>query len=233
MKNTLPDLVAAGGLLTALVVASVLIVAALHPLLSLLGPYHGVVGALLFLAGFSGWAAVAARLIRRWRPVAPGSYAMDSKPMFWWKLHTVAVEFGCTQLLPLVPIFLRPVFYSAFGTRIGANVEIAGKLVELPLVALGDHAFVGGQAFITAHAITHDAVRLAPVTIGERATIGVQTVIMPGVVVGHDAVVAPNSLVLMGTEIPPGEFWGGSPARAIQRPRSSTLAGGPDTTAAT
>jgi acetyltransferase-like isoleucine patch superfamily enzyme len=56
---------------------------------------------------------------------------------------------------------------------------------------------------------------LAPVHIGDKATIGLRAVLMGGVVIGEGAKILPNSVVLPKTKIPAGETWGGVPAQRI------------------
>ena len=57
---------------------------------------------------------------------------------------------------------------------------------------------------------------IAPVKIGDGATIGMRAVIMGGVTVGAKAKVLANSFVLPNTTIPDGESWAGIPAQKIE-----------------
>jgi acetyltransferase-like isoleucine patch superfamily enzyme len=56
---------------------------------------------------------------------------------------------------------------------------------------------------------------MAPVKIGRRVTIGLMSVVFPGVTIGDDAVIASHAVLLKGTQVGPGEIWGGVPARKI------------------
>ncbi|NUT00946.1 MAG: acyltransferase [Sphingomonas sp.] len=52
------------------------------------------------------------------------------------------------------------------------------------------------------------------IEIGSNVWVGAHCVILPGSVIGDDAVIAAGSVV-RGT-VPPGEIWGGVPARKIK-----------------
>lgn len=141
---------------------------------------------------------------------------MLSNRAFSWKLITSITEMGGMYFLPFIPLFFRPLFFRLFGARVAGNVEIAGKLIELPLVQVEEFAFIGGGVFITAHAIVHDKIMLKPVKIRRKTTIGLGAIIMPGVEIGENSVVAPGAVVQMDTKIQPNEFWGGVPARKLK-----------------
>ena len=59
--------------------------------------------------------------------------------------------------------------------------------------------------------------KLAPVHIGKKCSIGQESAIFPGVVMKDGAVVGANSVVPKFTEIGEGEIWGGVPARFIKK----------------
>lgn len=93
-------------------------------------------------------------------------------------------------------------------------------------ITIGDSVFVGGgvQIFDTNFHSTNPAercavpeirtnIRTAPVTIGNRAFIGLDAIICKGVTIGAEAIVAAGSVVT--TDIPAGEVWGGNPAVRI------------------
>jgi len=102
--------------------------------------------------------------------------------------------------------------------RIGRNVGIAP--VEFSslfpeLISVGDGSVIGWKATLAGHLLTHRRVILGRVRIGRNALIGALAAVQPGVTIGDGAVVAMHSLV--DKDIPPGELWGGVPARFIRR----------------
>ncbi|MEF8851514.1 MAG: acyltransferase [Haloarculaceae archaeon] len=103
------------------------------------------------------------------------------------------------------------------GADVGAGVAFA--LTATPdvfwpeLITVEDDAVVGYDATILCHEFLQDEYRTGEVTIGERAMIGADAVILPGVEVGADARVAANSMVT--DDVPPGTTVAGVPARRI------------------
>ncbi len=181
-----------------------------------LGPYHVLADALVFLLAFGAFAALAAHLIRRLHPLRPGRHAMDMPLFTAWKLYTVVHEFGRGAWLPFTTVFARPLVAALFGARIGKDIALGGMLVDPHLITIGDRAIIGQDSVLTAHAITSGEIILQPVTIGRGATVGVNAVIMPGTEIGEGAVVTAGSVVPPGTRIPPRELWGGVPARKLK-----------------
>ena len=180
--------------------------------------YHVLADALFFIILYILLSALTVRILIKVSPLEMEEYGianleMTSSKAFYWKTLTSITVVGGMYFLPFVPLFLRPHFFALFGAKIGKNAEIAGTLTELPLVTIGEYAFIGGDTFITAHAVVHNLIILKPVKISERAVIGVGAIIMPGVEVGEGSIVAPGSVVPMDTIIPPYEYWSGMPAK--------------------
>lgn len=155
-------------------------------------------------------------LLNRFVSFRSGTYSMTHSQFTLWKHYSVVGELGMSFLRFFFPVFLRPVFYSLWGAKIGGNVAIGGVITDPRLVSIHDYAIVGQDSVLTSHAMIHNELVLEPIIIGRRATVGVKAVIMPGVEIGHDAIVAPGAVVPMHTRIPPSELWGGVPAKKIK-----------------
>jgi maltose O-acetyltransferase len=107
------------------------------------------------------------------------------------------------------------------GITIGRSVWI-GIHADLDY-SHGRHITIEDEATIVSGAqiLCHDAssyrrlgaTRVAPVTIGSRAFVGAGSLILPGVVVAHDAVVAAGAVVT--SDVPAGTVVAGNPARPI------------------
>jgi acetyltransferase-like isoleucine patch superfamily enzyme len=156
------------------------------------------------------------RIINGFFPLLRGSYEMDHPQFTLYKLHSVLGHIGKPVLRLFFPEFLRPILYTILGANIGKNAAIGGVIIDPLLVVIGDNVIIGHDAIITSHTMLYNKLFLKPVIIGNRVTIGVRAVIMPGVDISESSIIAPGAVVSMDTKIPPNEFWGGIPARKIR-----------------
>lgn len=111
----------------------------------------------------------------------------------------------------------------AAGMDIGARVQITGGVYLDPgfpwLISIGDDTVLSPDVIVLVHdASTRKHIgytRLAPVRIGSNVYVGARAVILPGVTIGDDAIVAAGSVVRHA--VAPGTMVGGVPARPIGR----------------
>lgn len=144
-----------------------------------------------------------------------GSYfSIASLP---WCLHNGLFYLVRYTFLPFVTLTpLGPWFLRAMGMRIGRRAFINTELISDPcLIRIGDDAVIGGAVHLFAHYGGGGHLSIAPVEIGDRATIGLGATVMGDVVIGADAVLLPHSVLLPGSRVGPGETWGGVPARPL------------------
>lgn len=72
----------------------------------------------------------------------------------------------------------------------------------------------GGTWVFRARPEFREVIRYGRITIHDNCLIGIGATILPGVSVGPDSVIAAGAVV--SRDVPPGEVWGGVPARFIQ-----------------
>ncbi|MBC8166928.1 MAG: acyltransferase [Bryobacteraceae bacterium] len=118
--------------------------------------------------------------------------------------------------LSFLPFPLRRYAYILLGARIGKNTHCPGRILDPPLVQIGDDVVIGYESLFSGHAFERDSYVLSPIVIGRNVTIGGRAIILPGVIIGDGATVAVGAVVRKGTRIGPGELWGGVPARLIK-----------------
>ena len=94
------------------------------------------------------------------------------------------------------------------------GLEVTLDIFYPSLITIGADAVVGFQTTILCHEYMADRYRTGPVVIERRATIGANCTILPGVIIGEGATVSAMSLV--NRDVPPGELWGGVPARPLK-----------------
>jgi acetyltransferase-like isoleucine patch superfamily enzyme len=202
------------GLLAVAVVATVAFARATDP--------DGVLIALVFYAVLATVTLIALKVMRSAWPLREGVYRISTHPreVYRYNLYSFLI------ITFLFPIFLNPVvpppfrklFYRLTGTRFGKGIISIGGRIADPhhLVTIEAGAIIGDDALILPHAIVlhpEHAVILRRVHIAAGAVVGAKSVVMPGVQVGERATIKAMSLVASNSIIPPGEVWGGNPAR--------------------
>lgn len=128
-----------------------------------------------------------------------------------------------------VIFFKNPNKYAEIiGVKIGEN----SRLVDHPiwgtepwLISIGTHTLISSEVEF----ITHDGctwifreeneasplMKFGKISIGNNTFIGTRSILLPGVTVGNNSVVAAGSVV--SKSIPDNEVWGGVPAHFIKR----------------
>ncbi len=111
--------------------------------------------------------------------------------------------------------------------RIGGNVRISNSTIQCSRsISIGSYTMIGGSCKIwdtDFHSIDpeirkntpNNGALSGPVEIGENVFVGGFSIILKGVKIGDNAVVASGSVV--SKSIPPGEIWGGNPAKFIRK----------------
>ncbi len=94
-------------------------------------------------------------------------------------------------------------------------------MTERTLVTIGDDCTFNAGSGIQCHSQEDGAFKCDNTTIGSGCTLGVGAFVHYGVTIGDGAVLAPDSFLMKGEEVPPYEHWGGNPASEMRcRPRS-------------
>ena len=214
MKTSVLDYLLSTLALSALLAASIAPVWALTALTRWLsGDYHVLLDLALVLLFFGILAACLIRALLWLRPMAPGSYSMDSTEFVLWKLITVVYHFGQAALKPLVPIFLKPLVATLYGAQVGKDVALGGILDAPFVISIGERATIGAFSLVSGNFTTGDKLIFGPIKIGIGATVGVNAVVYPNTEIGDGAVLLGGSYLMPGTKIPAGETWRGNPAR--------------------
>ena len=98
----------------------------------------------------------------------------------------------------------------ALGNNVGQGVDLHSAPPVTGMLTLGHRCSIEPEVDLTGYWIDGDAFHVGPVTIGNDATVGARTTLLPGAVVGKNADVAPGSGVV--GKVKNGQYWKGSPA---------------------
>jgi non-ribosomal peptide synthetase-like protein len=149
-----------------------------------------------------------ATLFRDLRPL----YCSIYDPYFWrherfWKL--------AWQPLILDGTPFKNLTWRLLGVRLGRRVFDDGcAIVEKTLVTIGDDCTLSVRSIVQPHSQEDGAFKSDRIAIGAGCTLGIASLIHYGATVGDGVVLAPDSFLMKGEEVPPHERWGGNPARA-------------------
>ncbi|WP_242623337.1 Pls/PosA family non-ribosomal peptide synthetase [Pseudonocardia sediminis] len=139
-------------------------------------------------------------------------------PVFWrheraWKVpsETYFKTFDGTPF--------KTVLWRLLGVRIGRRVFDDGCfLTERSFTAIGDGATLNAGTIVQCHSQEDGAFKSDRTTIGAGVTLGVGAFVHYGVTIGNAAVLAADSFLMKGEDVPSGTSWGGNPAGELAVP---------------
>ena len=152
----------------------------------------------------------------------PKSVAAQAPTQSWltirWAFMSLFHRLATPSLQWMVPSFIGDFYFRMMGMKIGKGAQIVSPIVnDCYMVEVGSKTIVGGGAVINGHLFEKDGIHLSPVKIGSRCVIGTSAQINPGCVIGDKAVIASRAVLPKHTVVPPGEVWGGIPAKCIRK----------------
>lgn len=140
--------------------------------------------------------------------VKPGTYERGgSVHLRVWIADRLATASGAENLsgAPWMVYYAR-----ALGARVGNGVDLHSSPPVTGWLELGDRSSVEPEVDLSGHWVDGDKFHVGPIVIGDDATVGARTTLLPGAVVGKNADVAPASGVV--GRVKNGQYWKGSPA---------------------
>ena len=156
----------------------------------------------------------------------PRSSSAQAPTQSWltirWAFMSLFHRLALPSLQWIVPSFIGNTYYSMMGMKIRKGAQLNSPNLNDPyMIEVGSKTVIGGGAAINGHLFEKDGIHLAKVIIGSDCVIGSGSFIAPGCVIGDKAVIASRAVLPKFTIIPPGEIWGGIPARRIRGPTSN------------
>jgi len=158
--------------------------------------------------------ALVHRCVEALHPVQP-TICSIYHPDFWsaerlWKVHPIHYlhAFDGTPF--------KNVLWRLIGVRIGRRVFDDGAIVEDPsLTAIGDESVLNYRSKIQCHSLEDGTFKCDRTTVGAGCTLGVGAFVLYGVTMGDGSVLAADSFLMKGEDVPRGARWGGNPAREM------------------
>ncbi|MGW3568073.1 Pls/PosA family non-ribosomal peptide synthetase [Streptomyces sp. NPDC000941] len=135
-------------------------------------------------------------------------------PYFWWHERLWKVPDEHLDLFNGTPF--KNLIWRLLGVRIGSRVFDDGcYMTERTLTAVGDDCTLNIGSKIQCHSQEDGTFKSDRTTLGADCTLGVGTHVHYGVTLGDGVVLAPDSFLMKGEEVPPDAQWGGNPATEL------------------
>lgn len=125
------------------------------------------------------------------------------------------IQFFYLPLVRSTPLIVW--FYRGMGMKIGKDTIITTwRIFDCDMIEIGDHCVIGGAVAISAHIAEKGHGILKKVRIGNRVTIGANTMVLPGVTIEDNVIVGANSLIPKDSYLEANSVYGGVPIRKIR-----------------
>ncbi|MEO8885620.1 MAG: Pls/PosA family non-ribosomal peptide synthetase [Mucilaginibacter sp.] len=207
---------------TVIICCSVLFIAYCHDLVKDRGVLQ-VIGQLpklpFYYLIYMGLPAFFITLMLKW--VFVGVYKTTQKPMwthYVWRSEAITSTYEALAA-PFMLDFLKgtpflPMALRLFGVKIGKRVWMnTTDITEYDMVTIGDDAALNEDCGPQTHLFEDRIMKVGPVNIGARTSIGSRSIILYDSHIGDDVTLQPLSLVMKGEHLASGTHWGGSPVR--------------------
>ncbi len=194
-----------------------------------LGAVEMLAGQLVIFVFGTLWLVLVERIVAPLQCRAPDGRSIYDRT-FWrherfWKvaLPDWVMLFNGTPYKNLV--------WRMLGVRIGARVFDDGvNLTERTFSTIGDECTFNEGSVMQCHSQEDGAFKSDHIVVGARATFGVGAFAHYGTTIGDDVVLAPDTFLMKGEEVPAGERWGGNPAREMAETQTAGYRGTATTT---
>jgi non-ribosomal peptide synthetase-like protein len=183
---------------------------------------YGSIGAISFaLAGVLALAlrvvhfCLVERLSLMFRDLEPREVSIYD-PYFWWHERFWKLSW---QPLILDGTPFKNLTWRMQGVRLGKRVFDDGcAIVEKSLVSIGDHCTLNVRSIIQAHSQESGAFKSDRIAIGSGCTLGIASLVHYGATMDDGTVLAADSFLMKGEEVPAHARWGGNPASPMRTP---------------
>jgi non-ribosomal peptide synthetase-like protein len=155
------------------------------------------------------------RLSTMFRDLEPKEVSIYD-PYFWWHERFWKLSW---QPLILDGTPFKNLTWRLQGVKLGKRVFDDGcAIVEKTLVTIGDHCTLNVRSIVQAHSQESGAFKSDRIAIGSGCTLGIASLVHYGATMGDGTVLAPDSFLMKGEEVPARARWAGNPAAPMRTP---------------
>ncbi len=160
--------------------------------------------------------------------VLVGRYHEDQKPLwsvFVWRTELVTGVYENLCVLFFMDLLKGTPFIvwvlRMFGAKIGKRCYVdTTQFTEFDLIDIGDDVSLNDEASLQTHLFEDRVMKMGPVSIGDRCSVGAMTTVLYDTRIGEDVSLGELSLLMKGESLPAGTKWSGIPAQS-QRSQSA------------
>ncbi|MDD4353761.1 MAG: DapH/DapD/GlmU-related protein [Candidatus Nanoarchaeia archaeon] len=120
------------------------------------------------------------------------------------------------SILLIPTVFYANLIFKLFAKHCGKK-SLINPIPDPYLISIGDECVMGRGVLIIGHEISGTRIIIKEVLIGNRVTIGANSIISPGVIIEDDVIVGANSYVKKDSVLEKGGFYVGNPAKLKKR----------------
>ena len=171
----------------------------------------------LYPLGILLFTALAGRLLPKPTPGYISNHRDLARFIMLYALSLFARRSPARWLAHVFP-FPGVLYYRLWGSKVSSRASItsADVICDPYAVTIGEGTTIGEGVYIFSHYRPHPTTLLiGEVKIGNGVLIGCDSTIWADVTIGNGAVIQERSSLTPGTVVPPGEVWGGVPAKRL------------------
>jgi hypothetical protein len=128
-------------------------------------------------------------------------FSLSVIPWYYHNALTYLVRYTFLEFITPTPF--NKLFYQMMGMKVGKGSVINTTNISDPcLIEIGDFVTIGGSATLVAHYGMKGMLIISKLIIHDNVTIGLRACIFGDVVIGKNAMVKPNDVILPKTRIP-------------------------------
>jgi non-ribosomal peptide synthetase-like protein len=188
---------------------------------NVLGPLGFALDMTFSIVATTAYYILVERITTGFRPLRPQFCSIYDK-YYWWHERLWKVPDHYLNMFNGTPF--KNMVWHLLGVRIGKRVFDDGVyLTERTLTIIGDDCTLNAQSKIQCHSLEDGTFKSDYTRLGVGVTLGVGSFVHYGVTMGGGALLAADSFLMKGEEIPPHAQWVGNPARELKNYQISSV----------